>query len=486
MQKLKTLNQDLDEGVLGVVAAKVHVVEYQKRGLPHVHILLILRSEDKPVSAEDVDRLVSAELPDKEKHPELYETVISNMLHGPCGQQNPNCPCMKNGKCSKKFPKVFADETVMADDKYPTYMRRPRPEGTLNHKGKMWDNATINKWINLIRRGDRTKLTAFFNLCARDPEGTENLLYKDVPKKYRWDDRTKRWKLYKTYVASLGQLVHVSPQDPERFYLRILLCHRRSPKLFEDIRTVNGVVHETFHDAALGCWDDREWEECLAEAVSFKMPYALRQRFGTILVYSLPDHASALWDRFKKDFSEDYYKSIAERDRQNNIERHEEVRLRMAEYKRLKWVAEFCYGMERRWTYMAFLSSEVEREGTGPRDVVANEIAAYEPEDLARTTALADQMNENQKEVFDQVIEAVNHPVDGQKLFFVDGPGGTGKSFLLEQMLAHVRLQKKVTIAVASSGIAATLLTGGHTAHSTFRIPMKLSEFSTCSLPWQS
>ncbi|OWZ09495.1 Helitron helicase [Phytophthora megakarya] len=91
-------------------------------------------------------------------------------------------------------------------------------------------------------------------------------------------------------------------------------------------------------------------------------------------------------------------------------------------------------------------------------------------------------MNENQKEF----IEAVNHPVDGQKLFFVDGPGGTGKSFLLEQMLAHVRLQKKVAIAVASSGIAATLLTGGHTAHSTFRIPLKLSEFSTCSLPWQS
>ncbi|POM58275.1 Helitron helicase-like protein, partial [Phytophthora palmivora] len=87
-------------------------------------------------------------------------------------------------------------------------------------------------------------------------------------------------------------------------------------------------------------------------------------------------------------------------------------------------------------------------------------------------------MNENQKDIFDQVIEA--------KLFFVDGPGGTGKSFLLEQILAHVRLQRKVAIAVASSGIAATLLTGGHTAHSTFRIPLKLSEFSTCSLSWQS
>ncbi|POM73385.1 Helitron helicase-like protein [Phytophthora palmivora] len=137
MQKLKTLNKDLDEGLLGIVAARVHVVEYQKRGLPHAHILLIMRPEDKPVTAEDVDRLTSAELPDKETHPELYETVISNMLHGSCGQQSPNCPCMKNGKCSKKFPKQFAEETIMVEDKYPT---NSEPQ-------KVWDNAKINQWV---------------------------------------------------------------------------------------------------------------------------------------------------------------------------------------------------------------------------------------------------------------------------------------------------------------------------------------------------
>ncbi|OWZ06010.1 Helitron helicase [Phytophthora megakarya] len=96
--------------------------------------------------------------------------------------------------------------------------------------------------------------------------------------------------------------------DPERFYLRILLCHSQSPKSLEDIRTVNGVVHETFHDDALAAGyleNDREWEECFAEAVSFKMRYELRQLSGTILVYSLPDHAYALWNRFKKAFSED-------------------------------------------------------------------------------------------------------------------------------------------------------------------------------------
>ncbi|POM57693.1 LOW QUALITY PROTEIN: Helitron helicase-like protein, partial [Phytophthora palmivora] len=147
MQNLKDLNKDLDEGLLGIQAARVHVVEYQKRGLPHAHILLILRPEDKPTSAEDVDKIVSAELPDKENHHELYATVVSSMLHGPCGRHNPRSPCMKNGRCSKKFPKPLSEETSITADNYPTYRRRRRPEGFLNLKGKACDNATINQWI---------------------------------------------------------------------------------------------------------------------------------------------------------------------------------------------------------------------------------------------------------------------------------------------------------------------------------------------------
>ncbi|OWY90292.1 Helitron helicase, partial [Phytophthora megakarya] len=93
---LKAITKDLDESVPGIQAARIHVVEYQKRGLPHALILLILRPEDKPLTAEAVNRLVSAELPDKEKHPRLYETVVTCMLLGPCGDANSNCPCMKN------------------------------------------------------------------------------------------------------------------------------------------------------------------------------------------------------------------------------------------------------------------------------------------------------------------------------------------------------------------------------------------------------
>ncbi|KAL8601841.1 hypothetical protein ACOMHN_020576 [Nucella lapillus] len=58
------------------------------------------------------------------------------------------------------------------------------------------------------------------------------------------------------------------------------------------------------------------------------------------------------------------------------------------------------------------------------------------------------------------------------------------KTFLINHLLAKVRKQGEIAIAVASSGIAATLLTGGRTAHSTFKLPMNLAQqdMPTCNL----
>ena len=56
--------------------------------------------------------------------------------------------------------------------------------------------------------------------------------------------------------------------------------------------------------------------------------------------------------------------------------------------------------------------------------------------------------------------------------FFIDAPRGTGKTFSTNLLLAKVRQRKYIAIAVASSGIAATLLKGGITAHSTFKLPL--------------
>ena len=78
----------------------------------------------KPRTPEDYDSIVCAEIPDQEQIPELYKTVTTQMMHGPCGLANPKSPCIVDGKCSKHFPKEFVDKTFASADGYPHYRRR--------------------------------------------------------------------------------------------------------------------------------------------------------------------------------------------------------------------------------------------------------------------------------------------------------------------------------------------------------------------------
>ena len=97
--KLKSLSEEIYKNhVLGRVKGRVHVIEFQKRGLPHAHILLILHDEDKPRTTDAYDHLVSAEIPDIERQPLLHAIITSHNLHGPCGKigeiEYP-CPCIE-------------------------------------------------------------------------------------------------------------------------------------------------------------------------------------------------------------------------------------------------------------------------------------------------------------------------------------------------------------------------------------------------------
>ncbi|XP_055589718.1 ATP-dependent DNA helicase pif1-like [Uranotaenia lowii] len=69
-------------------------------------------------------------------------------------------------------------------------------------------------------------------------------------------------------------------------------------------------------------------------------------------------------------------------------------------------------------------------------------------------------------------------------IFFIDAPGGTGKTFLISLLLASIRSRPDIALAVASSGIAATMLEGGRTAHSAFKLPLNLqmTEEPTCNI----
>jgi hypothetical protein len=64
--------------LFGKVSALIYVIEFQKRGLPHAHILILLDENYKPKSPSDRDKIVSAEIPDKNNDPDLYNIVTTH------------------------------------------------------------------------------------------------------------------------------------------------------------------------------------------------------------------------------------------------------------------------------------------------------------------------------------------------------------------------------------------------------------------------
>jgi hypothetical protein len=125
--KMVQLIKDICEhGIMGRTVARVWTIEFQKRGLPHMHMIIFLHPDHKLRTPEDVDSLLSAEFPDENEEPELFELVKSLMVHTPCGPEhhNENSPCQDKGKCNKSFPKCFREQTTVSDDSYANLRRR--------------------------------------------------------------------------------------------------------------------------------------------------------------------------------------------------------------------------------------------------------------------------------------------------------------------------------------------------------------------------
>ena len=95
-------------------------------------------------------------------------------------------------------------------------------------------------------------------------------------------------------------------------------------------------------------------------------------------------------------------------------------------------------------------------------------------------------LTSEQRTVVDKVTAAVDNNAGG--FYFLDAPGGTGKTFTLNLILAKVRSQGRIALATASSGIAATLLEGGRTCHSTFKLPLNFqaNEAPVCGIAKRS
>jgi hypothetical protein len=131
--KFSSLMRDIVHGKLfGKVRAYVWRIEWQARGLPHVHLLIILESSIKAPS--QVDEFVSAEIPDPTLNPELHQLCTEFQIHSPCDLDD-QCGCRQGKPCKRKFPKDMSRSTVILSDAYPKYRRRGLH--SCNVKGRM-------------------------------------------------------------------------------------------------------------------------------------------------------------------------------------------------------------------------------------------------------------------------------------------------------------------------------------------------------------
>ncbi|XP_046395741.1 ATP-dependent DNA helicase PIF1-like [Ischnura elegans] len=197
-----------------------------------------------------------------------------------------------------------------------------------------------------------------------------------------------------------------------------------------------------------------EYGHALEEAATFKTGRALRQLFFAVIMFGAP--AAVLWERFKGPLSEDYSGRFEER---------------AAYHHALCDIDHMLRPHGRCLRDMGL--PEVEDVTTE----LGREEVRWNPEDAARAVEeWRPKLTEEQLSVVDAVITAVRNVQMRDRVFFIDGPSGTGKTVVLNHLTARMRAEGAIVLCTASTGIAALNHEGGITAHSMFQLPLETDD----------
>ncbi|CAN1274373.1 ATP-dependent DNA helicase pif1 [Linum perenne] len=463
-----------------------------------------------------IDTFISAELPDPMIDPIGYAAATKFMLHGPCGVDFPKSPCMVDDRCKKFFPKPYTSETTIDDHGYAVYRRRMtgitaiksgisldnryvvpynrylivKYQAHINievcHKGQL-----IKYLFKYITKGpDRsapvhsivarpsctnTTLTQWFLLNQRYPS-TRNITYDRIPNSFVWSDQCKDWSSRKNGFA-LGRIPSVPAACGDVFYLRILLGKIPGALSFQHLRTVNGVVYSDYQLAcqAMGLLaTDDEWDSVMLEVSRWGQASIIRSVFVSFFIFcQVADPAKLLhnwWESMSEDFA------------------YRQEQLTSAPLQQPSSPTLYNQVLHALNNILHTYSSSLGHFGlpmptAGTSCMQATNIITAHlnyncATEAAKSHQLHSSLNSSQLTAYAAIIESVSK--NQGKFFFLHGHGGTGKTYLYNCIISKIRSEGKIVLVVASSGIAATLLPDGVTAHSRFKIPLEVDNLSTC------
>jgi DNA replication protein DnaC len=199
------------------------------------------------------------------------------------------------------------------------------------------------------------------------------------------------------------------------------------------------------------------------------MSYSLRRLFVIIMVFCEASNIHYLWDKHFESMSEDYHHTMS-----NN--------LKCVQQMVLKDIDDIHSSMDKdiRDYGLPELDDQDPEQGYHNREVREQYYLGVNDSDLSYVQNLNPEQLSSYTEIIDHVINRKG------RVFFVDGPGGTGKTFLYMCLIATVHLDGLIAVVIATSRIAASIMSGGRTAHLVFKIPIKISDGSICKFSKQS
>uniref|UniRef100_A0ABD2WQT2 ATP-dependent DNA helicase n=1 Tax=Trichogramma kaykai TaxID=54128 RepID=A0ABD2WQT2_9HYME len=310
----------------------------------------------------------------------------------------------------------------------------------------------------VLTKNVETTLTSWFTLNKEDPKAN-NLLYTDIPYQYVYEN--KKWKTRKRMTKPIiSRMYLVSPKQKERYYLRILLLHTRGAKSFDDLKTFDGIKYNTYLEVVRArnlIKIDNEWDLCLAESVEIKFPHAICELFAFICIHHNPINSRDLYDKYKSTF---YFPHMSSEDGEN-----------------------WALGK----IQLTLQNHGYELKDFNLPDITTQECVDYNNEesvtDLSHQVANVKdvRLTQPQEVIFNTIVESLRESSYG-KLIFIHGPGGSGKSFLLNYIINYMIEQNVEVLPVAWTGIAANLLKNGKTSHIAFKLPLDITSDCVCNV----